>query len=174
MTDTGIGFALALVGSLSFGTYILPRKLSALSVVEYQYWLSLAIAPICIITAIIAGAELVVEAELALSAFSCGLLWTLGSLSYSSAVDNIGIARSTPIKNMAPVFASIYGVVLFAEFTLGDPVFLVMAVGGVLLMTGAAIIIGRVGALDNERAFAFVLARSDDARRRSLQASAGA
>ena len=168
MSDTAIGFILAFFGSLSFGTYILPRKLSKLPVLEYQYWLALAIAPVCVGTAIVAGSELLIQARLALIALSCGPLWTLGSLCYSSAVDNIGVARSTPIKNMAPVFAAVYGILIFHEFTIRDPVPLALTIGGVLLMTGAAVVIGRASALEHETAYAFTINRSEAERSRSF------
>ncbi|MCH8275644.1 MAG: hypothetical protein IH851_12745 [Armatimonadetes bacterium] len=170
MSDAhALGFFLAIIGSLSFGTYILPRKLSTLSVIEYQYWVALAIAPLCVLTALLFRAPLAVPTDLMLYALLCGPIWTLGSLSYSSAVDRIGVARSTPVKNMAPVFAAFYGIFLFNEYTLLEPIPLAMALGGVFLMVGAAYFIGNVGAPEHETAVAFDRKRTAALRSKALR-----
>ncbi|MGI8924635.1 MAG: GRP family sugar transporter [Fimbriimonadales bacterium] len=168
MTDTVLGFVLAVLGSISFGAYILPRKLSKLSVLDYQYWLAIVIAPFCIVVAIVAGAGLAMQPTMLGLSLLCGVIWTFGSLSYSSAVDNVGVTRSTPIKNMAPVFAAIYGIILFQEYSLANPVALAMTVSGVLFMVAAAFLIGRASALEHEKAFAYDVARSAEERRRSF------
>ncbi len=168
LSDTSIGFLLAILGSVSFGAYILPRKLSTLPVIEYQYWLALVIAPISVLVAVIASSPLGIRTDLLLWCVFCGVLWTIGSLSYSSAVDNLGVARSTPVKNLAPVFASFYGIVIFKEYTLHEPKSLLMTLFGVLLMCAAAFLIGRVSALKHERALAFVVSRSAEERKHSF------
>ena len=168
MTDAAIGFILALLGSFSFGTYILPRKLSKLSVLEYQYWLSVIVAPLTVVLCLAAQQPLWVRGDLVWWAFFCGPLWTLGSLCYSAAVDQIGVARSTPVKNLAPVFAAVYGIAIFHEYSLKQPSALAMTVGGVVLMCLAAYIIGRASAMDHETARAFDISRSSSERSASL------
>lgn len=169
LSDAALGFTLALLGSISFGAYILPRKLSGLSVLDYQYWLSIIVAIVCVLVAVFARADLLPRSDLLLYSFLCGPIWTLGSLSYSSAVDNIGVARSTPWKNFAPVFAAVYGIVLFHEYTLANPASLAMAVSGVGLMAAAAFLIGRAGAMEHERAFAFDVGRTQEERKQSFR-----
>ena len=161
MTDATIGFLLAITCSISFGAYILPRKLSKLSVLDYQYWVSLTIAPLMVAVALIAGIPLFVDAVSISLGILCGVLWTFGSLSYSAAVDNIGVTRSTPIKNLAPAFAAFYGIAFFSEYVITEPRALLMTVGGVALMVLAAYFIGRVGAQEHERARAFSLPDAD-------------
>jgi glucose uptake protein GlcU len=147
----------------------LPRKLSKLSVLDYQYWLAVIVAPECVAVAIIARSPLWFRPDLVLWSFLCGPIWTLGSLSYSSAVDNVGVARSTPVKNLAPVFAAIYGIIIFREYTLANPQSLALAVSGVAMMCAAAFLIGRAGAQEHERAKAFDLARTEAERASSFR-----
>lgn len=168
MTDAALGYLLALISSAAFAAYIFPRKSSRLSVFEYQYYLSLAVAPLCAAVALIADGAIDVRPLPATLSFACGVIWTFGSLSYSTAVDHIGVARSTPIKNMAPFFASVYGIFIFKEYTFDDPKSLAYAVGGVLLMTLAAVLLGRAGAPETERAIAFQNGRNPLERRRAL------
>lgn len=168
MTDAALGFLLALVSSAAFAAYIFPRKSSRLPVVHYQYYLSLAVAPLCLAVALIADGRIDTNLVPAGLSFVCGAIWTLGSLSYSTAVDYIGIARSTPIKNMAPFFASVYGIAIFHEYTFEDPKSLAAAVGGVLLMTLAAVLLSRAGAPETERAIAFQNGRSSAERKRAF------
>lgn len=135
---------------------------------DYQFWLSIAVAPICVLVCLIAGEPLAGPRRLVLYSLACGLLWTFGSLSYCAAVDNLGVARSTPIKNLAPVFAAMYGILIFREYTLRSPLSLAMALGGVALMALGALIIGRVSAMENERAMAFRSGRSAAEKRTSF------
>lgn len=167
MTDAARGFLLALASSAAFAAYIFPRKSSRLPVV-HQYYLSLAVAPLCLAVALVADRRIETELVPAGLSFVCGAIWTLGSLSYSTAVDYIGIARSTPIKNMAPFFASVYGIGIFHEYTFEDPKSLASAVGGVLLMTLAAVLLSRAGAPETERAIAFQNGREPAERKRAF------
>ena len=169
MSDPAIGFSLAVFGAVPFAAYILPRKLSRLPVLEYQFWLSCAIAPVAVVVAIIVNGGIDTRWELALAAFSCGPLWALGSICYSLAVDNIGVARSTPVKNLAPMWAAIYGVVFFQEYTISDPASLVMALGGVGFMVWAAGVLGKAGAPEKERAFAYDMKLDADARAKAMR-----
>lgn len=159
------GFLVAVGSAVPFAAYILPRKLCTLNVFEYQYWLGFAVLPVCLATAIIAGAPLWGRLDLIGWSLLCGPIWVLGSLSYSSAVDRIGVARSTPVKNFAPAFASLYGVLLFTEYTIGDPLSLGMAVGGLLLLLAAAWVLGKASAPEHERAIAFSQAETPERRR---------
>lgn len=169
MTDVTIGFLLAITCSISFGAYILPRKLSKLSVLDYQYWVSLTIAPAMILIALLTASPLWVETTAISLGLLCGVLWTFGSLSYSAAVDNIGVTRSTPVKNLAPAFAAFYGIVFFNEYVITQPRELSMTLGGVALMVLAAYFIGRAGAQEHERARAFDVTADANQRKQSFK-----
>lgn len=168
MTDATIGFLLAILCSISFGAYILPRKLSRLSVTDYQYWVGVTIAPVMIAVCLVAGSPLSVAPKFVLAGLSCGVLWTFGSMSYSAAVDNLGVTRSTPIKNLAPAFASLYGIAIFHEYVITQPRALWMTVGGIALMMAAAFLIGRAGATENEKAKAFDASIGSALRKKSF------
>lgn len=168
MTDAGIGFMLAVLCSISFGAYILPRKLSRLSVLDYQFWVALAIAPAMVAVCLALGSPLAVEPKFILVGLACGVLWTFGSMSYSAAVDHLGVTRSTPIKNLAPAFAALYGIVIFHEYVITQPRELWMTIGGVAFMIVAAFLIGRAGANEHERALAFDLSRNNAAKKKSF------
>lgn len=160
-----LGFCLAIAASIPFAAYILPRKLSRLSVLEYQCWLGLAVAPVMVIATLIAGESMNGTLSAILLAASCGPLWTFGSICYAQAVDHIGVARSTPIKNLAPMWASLYGILFFKEYSIADPASLFAAIGGVGMMILAAQLLGKAGAPSTERAFAYDLQKSDSERK---------
>lgn len=169
MTDSAtFGFVLALISAFPFAAYILPRKLSTLPVLEYQFWLSIAIVPSFLFIAWLFQAPLTGRRDLLFWAFSCGLLWAMGSIFYSLAVDHLGVARSTPIKNLAPMFASTYGIVIFGEYTIREPRGLLMDILGVSFMVLAAVILGRAGALEHERAFAYDASRTAMERKKAF------
>lgn len=168
MTDAGLGFSLAVLCSLSFGAYILPRKLSKLSVLDYQFWVAVAIAPAMLTVNLVAGSPLFISPLAVWIAISCGVLWTFGSMSYSAAVDYIGVTRSTPVKNLAPAFAAFYGIAVFHEYVASQPRELFLTIGGVVLMILAAFLIGRAGAHDYERAHAFDKSSTKEEKKRSF------
>ena len=170
MNDSQLfGFWLAVAASVPFAAYILPRKLSRLPVLEYQCWLGLAVAPIMIIATIIAHEGMFVSVPAVLLAVSCGPLWAFGSIFYAQAVDHIGVARSTPIKNLAPMWASIYGILLFREYTMAEPTPLIAAIGGTIMMILAAQLLGKAGAPSTERAFAYDINRSATERKNAYR-----
>ncbi len=168
MPNPIVGIGLAAASSVPFAAYILPRKLCRLPVLEYQYWLGFAVVPVCVLLAILADAPLWGRADLLLWSAVCGPIWVLGSLSYSSAVDCIGVARSTPVKNFAPAFASLYGIVLFHEYTISRPLYLLCAVAGLLLMLAAAWILGGASAPSHETALAFLAGATAGDRKRAF------
>ncbi len=159
-----LGFWLAVIASIPFAAYILPRKLSRLPVLEYQCWLGASVAPFMLILAFLFGENLSGSFNAIALAFLCGPLWAFGSICYAQAVDHIGVARSTPIKNLAPMWASIYGILLFREYSLTNPLSLFLAVAGTVLMIVAAQVLGKASAPKSERAFAYDVNRSDAER----------
>jgi glucose uptake protein GlcU len=169
VSDAAIGFLLAIICSISFGAYILPRKLSKLSVLDYQFWVAAAIAPLMMLTAFLARAPLLVGAVQISIGIVCGALWTAGSISYSAAVDHIGVTRSTPVKNLAPAFAAFYGISIFREYVITRPLELLMTVGGVALMVFAALLIGRIGAHEHETAIAYDINRPAPERKTAFR-----
>jgi drug/metabolite transporter (DMT)-like permease len=171
LTDgAAFGFALAVIGSIPFAAYILPRKLSTLRVLNYQFWISVAIAPVGIAFAFIFGTGMNAAAPGVLASLVCGPIWAAGSICYSKAVDHIGVARSTPVKNFAPMFAAIYGIAIFHEYTIADPPSLGMTLAGVALMMLAAIVLGRAGAPERESAHAFDATRTAEERSAAMRA----
>jgi glucose uptake protein GlcU len=90
------------------------------------------------------------EAKYVWLAFSAGAMWVVGAIAYSVAVDLLGITRSTPVKNLGPLMSTLFGIVLFAEFSIDDPTRLALAVFGSVGMALAAVLIGRCAAPDDD------------------------
>ena len=98
----------------------------------------------------------------------CGVFWTLGSISYNISVDNVGVTRSTPVKNMGVVLATFFGIFIFHEFSLTAYGLLSMVIIGSVLMSFAAIVIGKTGAPEHEKAFAYDLSLTEQERKKYL------
>lgn len=163
-----VGFILALLSAVSFAAYILPRKKSRLNIWEYQFWLGFGVLIGMLGTALVLRKPLFASLYANLLGFICGPIWALGSLSYSQAVDHIGVARSTPIKNLAPLFAAVYGILLFHEYTITEPKGLILALSGVAWMMVATWTLGNASAPEHETAYAYDLNRPDHERRRAF------
>lgn len=66
------------------------------------------------------------------------------------------------------MFSTIYSITIFHEYTFGDPVSLSITVAGVALMIVAASVLGKAGAHENERAFAYDNRLTDPQRKRAM------
>jgi drug/metabolite transporter (DMT)-like permease len=137
-------------------------------VLEYQFWLSPIIPATMAIIALLSASGFALDGTSLLLALVAGTLWAGGAVAYSIAVDEIGITRSTPVKNLGPILTTLFGIVIFREYTLDEPIPLMQAILGSSLMGVAAVLIGRCAAPENERALAFATHLSDLERRRRL------
>ncbi len=95
-----------------------------------------------------------------------GVFWTLGSISYNIAVDDIGVTRSTPLKNMGVVLATVYGIFIFHEFSIHAYGLLTLVFCGSILMAFAAVAIANIAAPKHEKALGYDLSLSKKERKK--------
>jgi drug/metabolite transporter (DMT)-like permease len=145
-----LGLTLAIASAVFFGVYILPRKRSESDAFAFQVYLSPPIPLLFGLYLMVAPAGAPLSASSSAWCALAGAMWVLGAIAYSVSVDLVGITRSTPVKNIGPLLSTLFGIVLFREFTLGDPLSLTMAVAGSACMGFAAVLIGRCAAPDED------------------------
>ena len=149
------GILLALAAAFFFGVYIIPRKNSRIGAIEYQFWLCLSLPLMAYIFLAITRSRLCTEIVPVSLSMLCGVLWALGATAYSRSADLVGITRSTLVKNFGPVLTTLYGVALFSEFSLDEPIEFAAAIVGSLLMFGATIVIAKCKSTSQETALAY-------------------
>jgi glucose uptake protein len=138
------GFFLALVAMILFGLYMVPRKLSRLR--DFDFVLSMCIGTVLFTQIARLIAHRLPDPPLPQQAhwlaLSCGLIWTLGMLSYTLSVSQMGLALATPIKNTTAVIGTLFGLVIFAEWRETNAL---LALVGSLLVVACAVILARAG-----------------------------
>lgn len=143
-----MGFAYALLATLLFGLYIVPRQYTNVPLRVFLLWMGLGI----LVTSVAIGfaAEGVPRTDLTNYAlmFAAGLVWSAGVTCYTMSVRYLGLSRAAPVKNTNGAFATLFGIVIFQEFTIAEPAALALAVTGSLAVVTAAVLLGRVHSSD--------------------------
>lgn len=141
-----VGFGYALVATFLFGIYMVPRQYTRISQRAFLAFMGIGILISASIIGLAGEGILPINFLQYILTFAAGLAWSLGALGYAVSVDYLGISRATPIKNTYGALSTIFGVVIFHEFTLASPHALTLAVVGSLAIVISASLLGRIEA----------------------------
>lgn len=139
-----LGLVLAFVSMVLFGLYMVPRSHTTVSQPRFMLFMGAGTMASSLALGALFGGNLAVAWDLRLWAIAGGVVWGFGTVAYSTGVQKIGLSRSTPIKNTTAILGTLYGVLIFREFTLEDPAALVMAFAGSASIVLAAVLLGAV------------------------------
>jgi glucose uptake protein GlcU len=128
-----LGYGFAIISSLFFTLYIIPKKLSKQKPMYYTMFMGLGFFIVsllfyighCIINK--GNAEAIFHPVLLTSAFG-GILWMLGSLFFLTSIDKIGLSRSNQWKNLQGPIGSTLILIFFAEFLTTNFVYIMLAI----------------------------------------------
>jgi len=150
------GFILGILSAFFFALYMLPQKFGKVDHTTYIWSMGIGV----LLTSLLAyhlvhfiaptrtnfpHASNWSQREIALL---CGVVWGIGTLSFATAIQRIGLTLATPYKNTTGIIGTLVGLLVFQEYKSTDPW---LAVGGSILIVAAAIIIGRTGHADTPR-----------------------
>jgi len=138
-----LGFALAVLAAVAFGLYMVPRRLSRSSPDDFSSFMGIGIA-ITLALPLVAGPGRFVPGGFLLSIGS-GLVFALATHLFVLAVDRLGLTRATPVKNLAGVFGTLFGLTILAEYRGAGPALIGQLVAGSLMIAVGAYLIGGVG-----------------------------
>lgn len=140
------GFALALFAMVLYGVYMVPRKKSSISAGAFTFWMGVGILLGTSIIGLVSGDVGRINPAEYLLIFVSGVVWATGTHAYSVAVKMIGLSRSTPLKNVSAVLATLAGIIIFGEFSFQNHLAIVMVIAGSVAITVSASILARVEA----------------------------
>lgn len=132
------GYICALISSLFFTAYVIPKKLSKQTPIKYSLFMGLGFFIVSIIMFIINkitvnnSLENLANPILLLSALG-GILWLIGSVFFLSAIDKIGLSRSNQWKNLQGPVGAILTLTFLSEFMQTKVVYIILAVIFILL-----------------------------------------
>ena len=132
-----IGYILALVSSIFFGLYVVPRKLSKLEPVHFSLLMSLGFfvgsLVLYLLQPLLQFQETISPALL--WSLLAGLIWAMSFLLLIYSIDQIGLSRSNQWKNLQGPVGVILSLVILAEYSTTNAFFAVLA--GVAIFVSA-------------------------------------
>lgn len=133
-----MGYIFAIISSLFFTAYIVPKKISKQSPVKYSLFMGLGFFIISIIIYLINRIlvpntkETLLNPILLLSALG-GVLWLVGSVFFLTAIDKIGLSRSNQWKNLQGPIGAILTLIFLSEFMQTKVIYIVLAIISILI-----------------------------------------
>ena len=124
-----IGYILALVSSIFFGLYVVPRKLSKLEPIHFSLLMSLGFFAgslvLYLLQPLLQFQETISPALL--WSLLAGLIWAMSFLLLIYSIDQIGLSRSNQWKNLQGPVGVILSLVILAEYSTTNAFFAVLA-----------------------------------------------
>ncbi len=124
-----LGYSFAVVSSLFYSFYVIPRKLSKLNPLEFSFLMALGFSvssALLYLTQLLLGLDEQVSPVLLLSVLA-GAIWAVSFVTFVKAIDSIGLSRSNQWKNLQGPFAAVLGLIVLAEYKSTRPLFVILA-----------------------------------------------
>lgn len=142
--NNALGFIYSILATILYGLYAVPKQYTAASLRSFLFWMGAGLLITSVLICPIIETINDITFFQYLLMFSSGIVWSIGMLGYISSLQYIGLARSTPIKNINGALGTIYGILIFHEFSINKPVPLVLAVIGSISVVISGALLGRL------------------------------
>jgi len=132
-----VGYIFAVISSIFFSLYVVPRKLSKLSPLYFSTLMGLGFFVSSVVLYCfkpLLGFHETLSAALWWSVLAGGI-WAAGFVAFVKSIDAIGLARSNQWKNLQGPIAVILSLIILGEYATTNPVFALLA--GVAVFTSA-------------------------------------
>ena len=135
---TSMGYLFALITSVFFTAYTIPKKLSRITTARYSLFQAIGFFGCSLIAYLIhcavrgAGAEPLTDIRLLYSALS-GVAWFFGCVFFFQAIDEMGLSRSNQWKNLQGPLGAIFNLLFLAEYRQTNVLFILLSCAAILL-----------------------------------------
>ncbi|MDB5178389.1 MAG: hypothetical protein JWN01_332 [Patescibacteria group bacterium] len=124
-----IGYVLAVVSSIFFSLYVIPRKLTKLRPLYFSMLMGLGFF---ISSVMLYAFQPVLHFQETWSvqlwwSVLAGIIWAIGFVAFVKSIDAIGLARSNQWKNLQGPVAVILSLIILGEYASTNPVFALFA-----------------------------------------------
>lgn len=133
-----MGYLFAVISSLFFTAYVVPKKLSKQTPIKYSMFMGLGFFIVSLIMFYINKIlvynpnETLLNPILVLSGLG-GVLWLLGSVFFLTAIDKIGLSRSNQWKNLQGPIGAILTLTFLSEFMQTKIIYIILAIISILM-----------------------------------------
>lgn len=124
-----IGYALAVVSSLFFSLYIIPRKFTNLDPIYFSLLVGVGFfvsSSLLYLVRILFGFYEIIHIEILWSILG-GVLWAIGLVSLVNSIDLLGLTRSNQWKNLQGPIGVILSLVILIEYLYVNPAWAILA-----------------------------------------------
>lgn len=130
-----IGYILALISSVFFSLYIIPRKLSKLSPIIFSFYMSVGFSLSSIVLYLFQPIIKFHEKPSLFLLWSvlAGLIWAGSFVCFVISIDKIGLSRSNQWKNLQGPVGVILALLILREFATTNPIFALLAALAIFL-----------------------------------------
>lgn len=133
-----LGYIFALISSIFFTAYVIPKKISKQIPINYSLFMGLGFFIVSIIMFIINKVTIYNEQEILLSPVLIlsgvgGILWLIGSIFFLTAIDKIGLSRSNQWKNLQGPIGALLTLTLLSEFLETKVIYIMLAIIAILI-----------------------------------------
>lgn len=111
-----MGYLYALLSSLFFSLYALPKKKSNIRPHIYVMFMGLSSLVLSLLFFFMFGANEVLFDEQLLLSIIGGMIWFVASVLFFHSVDKIGVARASEFKSLQGPIGSLLMLIIFSEF----------------------------------------------------------
>lgn len=124
-----LGYISAVISSLFFSLYIIPRKLSTLSPLIFSFFMSIGFF---VSSLILYSFQPLIGFHERLSpvlfwTVGAGIVWAVSFVSFVTSIDYIGLSRSNQWKNLQGPVGVFLSLLLLGEFATTNPIFALLA-----------------------------------------------
>lgn len=133
-----------------FGIYMVPQKYAGLGPLQFLMSLGIGVLITTLPLSLVEQISWGETTNVALS-FLCGVLWCTGTIGYIYGIQEAGLARASCLKNTTGIIGTIFGIVFLQEFSLAEPVPLLLAVIGSAAIVYATIILAKTKASADDK-----------------------
>lgn len=123
------GYILALISSLFFSLYIIPRKFTRLDPIYFSLLVGIGFfvsSSLLYLIRILFGFYEIIRPEILWSILG-GILWAIGLVSLVKSIDSLGLTRSNQWKNLQGPIGVILSLVILTEYAQVNPVWAILA-----------------------------------------------
>lgn len=124
-----LGYVLAIISSIFFSLYIIPRKFTRLDPIYFSLLVGIGFfisSSVLYLIRTLLGFHEVIRPAILWSLLG-GILWAIGLVSLVKSIDAIGLTRSNQWKNLQGPIGVILSLVILSEFVQVKPLWTVLA-----------------------------------------------
>lgn len=141
-----LGLSYSIASLLLFSSFAVPRRYVNSGTMEYMLSLCAGSALSTTTIGYLLNGGFAPDVRVVSLSYLAGFIWCAATICFVYATDCMGLARAAVIRNTTVAFGVLFGILVFREYSFGEPLRLLLVLAGSLTVVTAARLFGRVSA----------------------------